>query len=53
MVKPLTTIVLLTLTLFGSVAVARTVSLFVTELPFGYAVMCGMIVWVIVPAVCA
>lgn len=53
MVKPLTTIVLLAVTLLGSVAVARTVSLFVTELPFGYAVICGTIVWVMVAAVCA
>lgn len=53
MVKPLTTLVLLTLALLGSVAVAKIVSLFVTKLPFGYAVMCGTIVCVTVAAVCA
>lgn len=53
MVNPLTTTVLFVVTLLGSVAVARTVSLFVTELPLGYAVMCGTIVWVMVAAVCA
>jgi hypothetical protein len=45
--------VLLTLALLGSVAVAKIVSLFVTELPFEYAVMCGTIVCVTVAAVCA
>lgn len=53
MVNPLTTTVLLAVTLLGSVAVASTVSLFVTELPLEYAVMCGTMVWVIVAAVCA
>lgn len=51
--KPSTTIVLLTLMFVGKVAVAKTVSLLVTELPLGYAVMCGTIVWVMVAAVCA